>query len=83
MEQDMYAWMKVKDAVCYYADFYPDFRMEQAISLLEEAGIELHRKVKRLSDGNKQRLCLILAVSRQVPYYLLEMCIRDSLRQEL
>ena len=77
-EQDMYAWMKVKDAVCYYADFYPDFRMEQAISLLEEAGIELHRKVKRLSDGNKQRLCLILAVSRQVPYYLLDEPVKST-----
>jgi ABC-2 type transport system ATP-binding protein len=60
-----YSFMCVKDAVQYYKDFFHDFNYEKAIGLCKEYKLGLNRRIKYLSKGNKERLCLLLCLYRQ------------------
>ncbi len=57
--------MKVIEAVHFFADFYKDFDMERACTLLAELEIDLNSRMKHLSKGNKEKVQLILVMSRQ------------------
>ncbi len=57
-------WMKVKDAINYYNDFYNDFDIEKCIFLLEKLDIELNQKIKALSTGMREKFKIALTISR-------------------
>ena len=66
------SWMTVKQIVNYFADFYEDFRPELAYEMLGRLGITPDRKLKTLSKGNKEKVCLILVMSRNARLYVLD-----------
>ena len=66
------SWMTVKQIVAYFADFYEDFRPEVAYEMLARLDITSDRKLKTLSKGNKQKVCLILVMSRNARLYVLD-----------
>ena len=57
-------WMKTKDMVNFFADFYPDFRRERAEAMCRALGIGLDMRVKTMSKGTKEKLQLLLVMSR-------------------
>ncbi len=57
-------WMKTKDMVNFFADFYPDFRRERAEAMCRALGIGLDTRVKTMSKGTKEKLQLLLVMSR-------------------
>lgn len=65
-------WMTVKQIVAYFADFYEDFRPEVAYEMLARLGIAPGSKLKTLSKGNKEKVCLILVMSRNARLYVLD-----------
>ena len=65
-------WMRVDQQINYYADFFPDFRRDRAIQMLARLGIGLKLKIKTLSKGNKEKLGLILTMSREAKLYILD-----------
>lgn len=65
-------WMKVEQQIAYYADFFPDFRKDKAQEMLSRLGIGLKQKIKALSKGNKEKLGLILTMSRSAKLYILD-----------
>lgn len=65
-------WMTVKQIVDYFKDFYADFREELAYQMLERLDIAPDRKLKSLSKGNKEKVCLILTMSRNAKLYVLD-----------
>ena len=65
-------WMTVEQIVNYFADFYVDFRKELAYEMLERLSISHKSKLKSLSKGNKEKVCLILVMSRQAKLYILD-----------
>ena len=65
-------WMTVKQIVSYFQDFYPDFRAPLAYEMLEKLGISPKQKLKTLSKGNKEKVCLILTMSRNAKLYVLD-----------
>ena len=65
-------WMTVKQIVNYFKDFYADFREELAYQMLERLDISPNRKLKTLSKGNKEKVCLILTMSRNAKLYVLD-----------
>lgn len=66
------SWMTVKQIVDYFKDFYADFREELAYQMLERLDISPNRKLKALSKGNKEKVCLILTMSRNAKLYVLD-----------
>lgn len=65
-------WMTVKQIVDYFADFYADFHSERAYEMLIRLGISPKMRLKTLSKGNKEKVCLILVMSRDAKLYVLD-----------
>ncbi len=65
-------WMTVKQIVEYFCDFYADFRPELAYEMLNKLGIAPEHRLKSLSKGNKEKVCLILTMSRNAKLYVLD-----------
>jgi ABC-2 type transport system ATP-binding protein len=65
-------WMTVRQIVAYFADFYEDFRSDLALEMLQRLGISPKQRLKTLSKGNKEKVCLILTMSRNAKLYVLD-----------
>jgi ABC-2 type transport system ATP-binding protein len=65
-------WMKVKELLDYFEDFYADFRRDRAITMLENLNIGLDDKLKTMSKGTKEKVQLILVMSRDADLYILD-----------
>ena len=66
------SWMTVEQIVKMFSDFYADFRPELAYEMLGRLGITPKVKLKTLSKGNKEKVCLILVMSRNALLYVLD-----------
>ena len=66
------SWMRVEQIVNMFIDFYPDFRPELAYKMLQNLDIDPTVKLKTLSKGNKEKVCLILVMSRNAELYVLD-----------
>lgn len=66
------SWMKVSEIINYFAEFYEDFSMDRANTMLKNLGIDPNRKLKTLSKGTKEKVQLILVMSREADLYLLD-----------
>lgn len=65
-------WMTVDQIVGFFADFYEDFRTPLAYEMLERLGVDKKTRLKNLSKGNKEKVCLILVMSRNARLYVLD-----------
>lgn len=65
-------WMRVKDVLDYFADFYEDFDTAKATDMLARLKIESNMPLKALSKGTQEKVQLILAMSRKADLYLLD-----------
>lgn len=65
-------WMKVKDLVKYFLDFYDDFREERAYEMLNNLEIDPNSRLKNLSKGTQEKVQLILVMSRDAQLYILD-----------
>lgn len=66
------SWMTVSQLVDFFCDFYDDFRKDLAYEMFAKLDIEPSRKLKTLSKGNKEKVCLILIMSRNAKLYVLD-----------
>ena len=65
-------WMTAEQIVSYFCDFYEDFRPERAYEMLDRLGVPKNMRLKNLSKGNKEKVCLILVMSRNAQLYVLD-----------
>ena len=63
---------KIRKILDYFADFYPDFNREKALEMLTKLGIDVNSRMDTLSKGNKEKVQLILVMSRKAKLYLLD-----------
>lgn len=66
------SWMKVEELIMYFEEFYADFNAEKAFKLLYDLKIDPSQKLKSLSKGTKEKVQLILVMSREAKLYLLD-----------
>lgn len=66
------SWMRVKEILSFFNDFYEDFDIEKAKDMLNSLGVEKNDKLKTMSKGTKEKVQLILAMSRNARLYLLD-----------
>lgn len=64
--------MKVKDIIHYFADFYDDFVTERAYHMLTDLEINVNSRLKTLSKGTKEKVQLVLVMSRDAQLYILD-----------
>ncbi|RDU61642.1 ABC transporter ATP-binding protein [Helicobacter sp. MIT 14-3879] len=62
----------VNKCIGYFVDFFDDFDKHKAISLLKDCNISLDYKFKSLSKGTKEKLQLILILSRKAELYIFD-----------
>ena len=65
-------WMKVKDILKFFSDFYSDFDIEKANEMLKSLDIDENQKLKSMSKGTKEKVQLILVMSRKASIYILD-----------
>ncbi|MBQ3012507.1 MAG: ABC transporter ATP-binding protein [Clostridia bacterium] len=64
--------MSVNELIEYFKEFYADFDEERAYGLLSDLGIDPKAKLKTLSKGTKEKVQLVLVMSRKARLYLLD-----------
>lgn len=64
--------MKIEDVLRYFLDFYKDFDIQKARDLLKEFMIPADRRIKTLSKGTREKVQLILVMSRKAKLYILD-----------
>lgn len=65
-------WMDVKQALDMYEDFYADFDRERALEMLAHLDIGEKQRIRQMSKGTKEKVQLILVMSRAAKLYLLD-----------
>ena len=65
-------WMRTRDLLRFFADFYEDFDQEKAEGMLADLGVSVSDRLKTMSKGTKEKVQLVLAMSRRAKLYLLD-----------
>ena len=65
-------WMKAADALDFYATMFPDFDRERAIYMLDTLQVPAAQRIKTLSKGMKEKVQVVLAMSRHAELFLLD-----------
>ena len=65
-------WMRAGDLLDYFADFYGDFDRQKAEQMCASLGIRKSDRIKAMSKGTKEKLQLVVVMSRKAQLYLLD-----------
>lgn len=65
-------WMRVSDLIDFFADFYTDFDRVKANDMLKSLQINALDRLKTLSKGTKEKVQLIVTMSRKAKLFLLD-----------
>ena len=65
-------WMRVRDIIRFFGDFYADFKQDKALDMLARLHISANDRLKTMSKGTKEKVQLILVMSRSADLYLLD-----------
>ena len=65
-------WMTAKQMMDFFEDFYSDFRREKAMEMLTRLGVSADMRIKQMSKGTREKVQLILVMSREARLYLLD-----------
>ena len=65
-------WMSVRQMLDFFDDFYADFQREKATEMLGRLSIDERMRLGQMSKGTKEKVQLILVMSRNAGLYLLD-----------
>ena len=65
-------WMSAKQLMDFFADFYEDFDRDRAMEMLLRLNIDPAMRVKQMSKGTREKVQLIMVMSRKAGLYLLD-----------
>ena len=65
-------WMNVLQLLDFYADFYTDFDTGRAVNMLSSLGIDESMPLRKMSKGTREKVQLIMTMSRRARLYLLD-----------
>lgn len=64
--------MTPEEVIRYFSEFYEDFDAAKAQELLKDLDLPMHQKLKKMSKGMQEKVQLILVMSRQADFYILD-----------
>ena len=65
-------WMSAKQLMDFFEDFYEDFDRDRAMEMLLRLNIDPAMRVKQMSKGTREKVQLIMVMSRKAGLYLLD-----------
>ena len=65
-------WIRVRDALDQFEDYYSDFNREKAMDMLKRLRLEPQMRISEMSKGTREKIQLILVMSREADLYLLD-----------
>ena len=65
-------WMRCRDLLDLFADFYADFDLSRAEAMCRALGVNPADRVKTMSKGTKEKVQLVLVMARKAQLYLLD-----------
>lgn len=65
-------WMRISETLDFFKDFYSDFDEKRAYEMLERLQLNPTKRLKTLSKGTKEKVQLILVMSRKADLYCLD-----------
>lgn len=66
------SWMKVCDIIDFFGDFYGNFDKNKAYEMLKRLNINPNDRLKTMSKGTKEKVQLILVMSREAELFILD-----------
>ncbi len=63
---------RIREILDYFCDFYADFSREKALGMLQSLQIDPEARMNILSKGTKEKVQLILVMSRSADLYVLD-----------
>ena len=72
-DRDYFAdWMTIQDMMDYFKDFYADFDVQKAEEMCTTLGLRPRQRIKTLSKGTREKMQLMLVMSRKASLYVLD-----------
>jgi len=65
-------YMTTTELINMYSDFFADFDREKAEAMVDDLGLDRGQMLKKMSKGTKEKLQLILVMSRRAKVYMLD-----------
>ena len=65
-------YMSVSQLIRYYSDFFDDMNTDKAEEMLRSLDLDKNMKLKKMSKGTKEKVQLILTMSRDAKVYFLD-----------
>ena len=65
-------WMRTEQLLDLFQDFYADFDRKRAEEMLQHMNIQPKMRIKEMSKGMREKVQLILVMSRRAKLYLLD-----------
>ena len=65
-------WMRVSDLLNFFEDFYDDFDRGRALTMLGNLDIQPVDRIKAMSKGTREKVQLVLVMSRRAQLYMLD-----------
>ncbi|MCI8371009.1 MAG: ABC transporter ATP-binding protein [Lachnospiraceae bacterium] len=66
------SYMTIQQLVRFFKDFYSNFNEEKAYDMLKRLNLNLNQRFRTLSKGTKEKVQLVLTMSRDADLYLLD-----------
>ncbi|OIJ12777.1 spermidine/putrescine ABC transporter ATP-binding protein [Anaerobacillus arseniciselenatis] len=68
----LYDFYTVKETITFSTKVFPDFDEQKAYQIVDALEVELHKKIGTLSKGNRARVKIAIALSRNVPLLIMD-----------
>ena len=65
-------WMNAVQLMDFFQDFYADFDRQRAEEMLARLGLDRKQKLSQMSKGTKEKVQLIMVMSRDAQLYILD-----------
>ena len=65
-------WMTALQLLAFFGDFYDDFDRDAAVQMMQRLGIQPKQQIKQMSKGTREKVQLILTMSRKAQLYVLD-----------
>lgn len=65
-------WMRISETIGFFQDFYADFDQKKAYDMLDRLHLDPGKRLRTLSKGTKEKVQLILVMSRKADLYCLD-----------